>query len=171
MELNFMPDAEAIKYDSRQRAGQPGTSWLLACHDPWPRSASFWMVAFYMALFLIRPWEVLYPWMAVYSIEFTFAILTIATIVLGGHFWFRFTGQTMTILAFLGAVSLSALYGLDPANSWDQLYKYITVIVWYFLFNSVIRTPRALFGHGDMVAVRVGIIHAQGVRGMFPRAA
>ena len=149
MELNLMPDAEAVKYDSRQQAGQPGTSWLLACHNPWPRSASFWMVAFYMVLFLIRPWEVLYPWMADYPIERTFAILTIATIVhgtiativLGGHFWFRFTGQTMTILAFLGAVSLSALYGLDPANSWDQLYKYITVLVWYFLFNSVIRTP------------------------------
>ena len=97
-----------------------------------------------MVLFLIRPWEEMYPWMAVFPIERIYAILAIATVVLGGQFWFQFTGQTTTILAFLGAVSLSAMLGLDPAHSWDQLYKYITVLIWYFLFNSVIRTPRAL---------------------------
>jgi hypothetical protein len=102
------------------------------------------MVAFYMALFLIRPWEELYPWMAVFPIERTFAGLAIVTIVLGGRLWFRLTGQTTTILAFLGALSLSAMVGLDPASSWTELYRYITVVIWYFLFNSVIRTPRSL---------------------------
>ena len=102
------------------------------------------MVAFYMVLFLIRPWEEMYPWMAVFPIERTFAILAIATVVLGGQFWFQFTGQTTTLLAFLGAVSLSAMLGIEPAKSWDQLYIYATVVIWYFLFNSVIRTPRAL---------------------------
>ena len=139
-----MPEAQGIKYNSLQRAGEPGTGWPHARHDPWPGSASFWLVAFYMVLFLIRPWEEMYPWMAVFSIERTFAILVIATVVLGGQFWFQLTGQTLAILAFLGAVSLSAMLGLDPAKSGDQLYKYITVLVWYFLLTSVIRTPRAL---------------------------
>ena len=166
MGLTFMPEAQGIKYNSLQRAGEPGTGWPHARHDPWPGSASFWLVAFYMVLFLIRPWEEMYPWMAVFPIERTFAILAIATVVLGGQFWFQFTGQTTTILAFLGAVSLSAMLGLDPANSWDQEYKYITVLVWYFLLTSVIRTPVRVAGHGDMVAVRVRIIHAQGVMGI-----
>src|SRR5208337_1965926 len=108
MQLTPMPAAKAIDRDSQRRAHELGAWQDRARHDPWPRTASFWMVAFYMVLFLIRPWEVLYPWMAVFPIERTFAILAIATVVLGGQFWFQLTGQTTMILAFLGAVSLSA---------------------------------------------------------------
>ena len=60
------------------------------------------MVAFYMVLFLIRPWEEMYPWMAVFPIERTFAILAIATVVLGGQFWFQLTGQTWPSWRFSG---------------------------------------------------------------------
>jgi hypothetical protein len=148
MGLTSMPQAEAIKYGSLQRAGELVTGWPHVRHDPWPRSASFWMVAFYMALFLIRPWEEMYPWMGVFPIERTFAILAVVTVVFGGQFWFQLTGQTTAILAFLGAVSLSAMLGLDPANSWQEEYKYFTVLIWYFLLNSVIRTPRALLAMG-----------------------
>jgi O-antigen ligase len=144
MQLTSLPQAEAIEYDSLQRAGELGGRWPHARHDPWPRSASFWMVACYMVLFLIRPWELLYPWMEAFPIERTFAILVIATVVLGGQSWFKFTGQTTTILAFLGALSLSAMLGLEPAKSGEELYKYITVVAWYFFLNSVVRTPRAL---------------------------
>jgi O-antigen ligase len=105
---------------------------------------SFWVVASYMALFLIRPWEVLFPWMAEFPIERTVAILALATVILSGQFWFRLTGQTATILALLGAVTFSATRGLDPDTSWNEVYKYFTVVAWYFLLNSVMRTPRAV---------------------------
>jgi O-antigen ligase len=148
MQLTLMPRADAIASDSPQRAGGLGARPQQAHHDPWPTSLSFWMVAFYMALFLIRPWEILFPWMAVFPIERTVAIFTIATVILGGQFWFRLTGQTVTILAFLGAVTLSAMLGLDPSTTADELYRYITVLAWYFLLNSVMRTPRALLAMG-----------------------
>src|SRR5262249_33051989 len=64
--------------------------------------------------------------------------------ILSGRFWFRLTGQTVTILALLAAVSLSAVRGLDLSGSWGELYIYFTVLAWYFLLNSVMRSPRAL---------------------------
>ncbi|MHB1558795.1 MAG: O-antigen ligase family protein [Isosphaeraceae bacterium] len=102
------------------------------------------MVAFYMALFLVRPWEVLFPWMAEFPVERTFAILTIAAVFLGGRFWFQFTGQAMALLGFLTVVILSAPLGLDTQKSMSELYKYMTVVIWFWLLNSVIRTPRDL---------------------------
>ena len=144
MGLTFMPEAKAIKYNSLQRAGQPGTGWPHARHDPWPRSASFWMVAFYMVLFLIRPWEEMYPWMAVFPIERTSRSSRSPRSSSEASSGSSSRARRLAILAFLGAVSLSAMLGLDPANSGDPLYKYITVLVWYFLLTSVIRTPRAL---------------------------
>ncbi len=112
--------------------------------EPPPPSAAFWMVAFYMALFLVRPWEVLFPWMAEFPIERTFAILTILAVLLGGHFWFQLTGQAMTLLGFLAVVILSATLGLDVEKSAYELYRYCTVLIWFWLFGAVIRTPRDL---------------------------
>ena len=142
MRLTLTPEAEAIEHGSLQGTGELGTWGEHAGQDPWPSSLAFRMVAFYMALFLIRPWETLFPWMDVVPLERIFVILTVATVVFSGQLWFRLTGQTVTILAVLATVSLSALLGMDPATSGIELYKFITVVCWYVLLNSAIRTPR-----------------------------
>src|SRR4051812_42896358 len=76
-----------------------------------PRSFAYRMSALYLALFVIRPWELMYPWLATISFERIFAVCTLAALLAGGHLWFQLTAQTSTVLATFAAVVISAQLG------------------------------------------------------------
>ena len=51
----------------------------------WSRSLGLWMVAIYIVLFLIRPWEILSPWLASFRFERMYAISMICVVVVMGR--------------------------------------------------------------------------------------
>jgi O-antigen ligase len=114
--------------------------WL----GPWPCSMAFWMNVLFMAFFLIRPWEVLYPWMGVVPIERIIALATIAVVILGGSFRCRCSAATLLVVALMGVMAVGAKLALDTEAADVRLYIFLTFAVHYFLFVSMMRTPRAV---------------------------
>ena len=109
-----------------------------------PRSLPLLAVAFYMALFIIRPWEQLFPWMAEIRIEKFYALMTIGIFVLSHKKVLRADVQLVTVLLFFCALLTSAIFAWDSSLSWSLIYKYMTLIIIYLLLTMVIRTPYEL---------------------------
>ncbi len=109
----------------------------------WPRSVPLWMTAFYIALFIIRPWEKLFPWMADIHFERTYALCMIAVVIFfrerEKHFQVAF--QTVTVLLFLSGVFLSYVFAINPSLAWEPFYKYLVLCVFYFILLLAIRNP------------------------------
>jgi O-antigen ligase len=113
----------------------------------WPTSAAIWAVATYMALFLIRPWETLLPWLTVIPFERACAIALIAVVVATRGLRLRLDLQTGSILTFVVALVVSAIFARNPELAFaggGELYVYLTLLVFYWILVSVVRTPYEL---------------------------
>ncbi len=110
----------------------------------WPRSVSFWMVAVYVALFIIRPWEQMFPWLGSIYFEKIYAILMIVVVFLSGGKQVKYNLQTLSVLFFLFAITVSAFFALKISLAWDPLYAYLTLVIFYFVLYITIKTPYEL---------------------------
>jgi len=110
----------------------------------WPRSVVLWMAAFYVALFIIRPWEQLLPWLGAIYFEKVYALCMIAAVFFSGKKKLKMNLQTLAVILFLFAISFSAIFARHPSLAWDPLYAYLTLTIFYFILLLVIRTPYEL---------------------------
>lgn len=110
----------------------------------WPRSVALWMTAFWLALFIIRPGELLLPQLAAWHVERMWAMAIIGTVAVSGMFRLCPSFQTNAVLLFLGALAISSACSLDGSAAWEELYRYIVLFVFYFVLLSVVRTPYQL---------------------------
>lgn len=110
----------------------------------WPRSKILWMAIFYMALFIIRPWEQLFPVMAIVHPERVFAICMLVAVFLSGGKKFQLTWQTVTVLLFFTAIVFSGFFAYDPSLAKDEVYKFLSIVIFYFVFLIVIHSPYGL---------------------------
>lgn len=109
----------------------------------WPKSLAVWMVGAYVALFIIRPWELLFPELGAIRFERLFAMAMLFSVVLEG-FCFRMSGQAAAVLAFLTAFTLSTLFAFNVESAFGPFYTYVTLVVFFFVMLSVVRTPYTL---------------------------
>lgn len=95
-----------------------------------------WIVAGYLVLFLIRPWEVLFPALADWRVERIYGLLMVGIVLLTGrrHAW---NVRPWSVLFFAGCVGLSTLQAYQFELAWPAFYQYITVVVTYFLIRMV----------------------------------
>lgn len=108
----------------------------------WPKATTLWMTAFYLALVIIRPWEIMLPWMNDYfPFQKTYALITLLAIVMSSRTRFQMSAQTFTVCFFTFILGLSGFLGLQPSLAWDPFYAYLTVVFLYYILISVIRTP------------------------------
>lgn len=110
----------------------------------WPRSAALWMAAFYVALFIIRPWEVLFPELAAIRFERIYAICMIVAVLVGSRSSLRTDLQTAAVILFFIGVGISGLFAWDASLSWEPFYEYLTLVIFYFVLILAIRTPYQL---------------------------
>ncbi|MEK6238097.1 MAG: O-antigen ligase family protein [Planctomycetales bacterium] len=110
----------------------------------WPTSATVWLVAIYMALFIIRPWEKMIPEMASLRVERVYAAVMIAATILSGRIRLRCSTQTAAVLFNLAALAICSATAVDSWLAWPEMYKYCVVAIFYLVFISVTRTPREL---------------------------
>jgi len=102
------------------------------------------MAAFYVALFIIRPWEEMAPLLGEIHIERFYALAMVAAVLLSSKFRGVFTQQTASVLVLLAALTLSTVLAIDTTIAWDPWYVYVTLVVFYFVLVLVIRTPYEL---------------------------
>lgn len=101
------------------------------------------MAAFYVALFIIRPWEKMWPALAEVRFERIYALCMIAAVTVEG--WrVRFDRQTVSVLAFFAAIAIACLTAWKTELAVDRLYKYLTLLVFYFVLLSVVRGAYSL---------------------------
>ncbi len=103
-----------------------------------PRSLGWWLVAIYVVLFLIRPWEELFPSLQAIRFERLYAILMIAGALLTGR-RLKWSWQSATVALFTLATVLSSFRAWQSSYAWPSLYQYATVVVTYFLMLIVCR--------------------------------
>lgn len=107
----------------------------------WPKSRIIWMAVFYMMLFIIRPWEVLIPGMAVLHPEKVFAICMLLAIFISGKISFQMSWQSFTAIFFIFAIFVSGQCAYIPSLAWEPLYKYLSIFVFYLVLLMVVRSP------------------------------
>jgi len=110
----------------------------------WPGRLALWMVGFYVALYIIRPWEVLVPVLATIHFERIYALCMIAVILYTSRIRLQVSPQSTAVLLFFLAVTLSAAFAWDPLPSWERWYSFLTLVIFYFILRLVIRTPYEL---------------------------
>ena len=108
----------------------------------WPRSTPLWMTAFYVALFIIRPWEQLFPWLgAIHFERFYILCMLVSVFFTTKKKQLAISWQILTILNFLMILILSSLLAIDPSLAWEAVYKYLTLLIFYYILLKVIHTP------------------------------
>ncbi len=111
----------------------------------WPRSLALWMAAFYASLYIIRPWEELFPSLAGIHLMKIYAVCLIAVVFFNKKNRFQMDFQALTILFFTLALAISAVFAIYPPMSWPSFWEFLTVVVFYFILILVARTPYELF--------------------------
>jgi O-antigen ligase len=109
-----------------------------------PHSLALWMAAFYMALFIIRPWEKLVPWLQDISFERIFAIVMIVIVSATRGLRLCLKFQTATVVLFLVCLGISGIATEEPGPSWNEFYIYSTLVVFYIVLISAIANPYEL---------------------------
>jgi O-antigen ligase len=107
----------------------------------WPLSLPLWVVAFYAALLIIRPWELLLPGLATIHFERIYGILMILVVLISRNKQFRMTPQTATVILLLGGIYLSYLFAVDSELAWRDVYVYATLVLFFFMLVMVMRNP------------------------------
>ena len=110
----------------------------------WPRSAALWIAVGWIALDIIRPWEIMLPELAPLHVARLYALGMIAVVICSGKFRWCRSPQTTGVLLFLAALAASWCFAGNSAAAYDEWYKYATLVAFYFVLLSVIRTPYQL---------------------------
>jgi O-antigen ligase len=121
-------------------------TWLVGSGEQlkngiWPRSIPLWIAAFYIALFLIRPWEQLLPWLGTIHFERIYGLCMIFAVLFTSKKNFQMTFQSITPIFFLAAIALSSVFAMNQTLAWDVSYEYLTLVIFYFILLFLIRTP------------------------------
>ena len=131
-------------------------------NDIWPRRMTLWLVAVWIAIWIIRPWEIMFPEFRSFRLPRVYAIGMCLAVLLSGQFrGFAHRFQTQAVVLFIVALVASAINGVSPENSWDQLYFAFTIVFFYFMLVSVIRTPYELAFITTCYIVVMGIFLAK----------
>lgn len=93
-----------------------------------------------MALFIIRPWEQLFPSWAAFYPERLYAICMIIVVFLSKEKHFKLTLQSITILFFFVSIVFSGFFAYNSSLTWEVLYENLSLLIFYFIILMVIRT-------------------------------
>lgn len=103
-----------------------------------PASIPLLLVIVYIALYIIRPWDLLIPALAVVRFEFCFALLMIAVVVFSGRIRVRFDLQSLGVFLFLAVYALSALSAWRYELIGDAVYNQMARTVFFVILASAV---------------------------------
>jgi len=113
-----------------------------------------------MALYIVRPWEILIPELVSLRFERVAYILILFTVSGSTGLRWRWNGPTKGLAVFTAALCISAFAAFDPGVAWSApagLYVYLTNLLAIVLIISVVRTPYDLV---YVIAVAAAVMFA-----------
>lgn len=84
----------------------------------------------YMAIFLIRPWERLYPSLQAVALEKVIALVVLVRVVVGKGNRFKMNRAVIGTVAFLFCIAVATAMSCDPGVSWIELSKVLKYSVY-----------------------------------------
>ena len=125
--------------------GSPEVLWVDRLRRGiWPRPFVFWAVVVYIGLFIIRPWEVLFPELGEMRFE-RISVIAIAVIVLLRRgFMVRFSAQNLTMLLLFVSIYASGVFAFDPELSAPEVTEFFGFTLIFFLIQKAVRSPYQL---------------------------
>lgn len=112
--------------------------------DKGPITTPVWLTGLWIALFIIRPWEIMIPELREIRFERVYALTVLSVVFVSGLAQFRGCMQTYAVLFFLSILAASTVFAYNTTIAWTHFYTYLTLVVFYFVLLSVIRTPHQL---------------------------
>lgn len=110
----------------------------------WPKPFVFWAVVFYIALFIIRPWEQLFPNLGEFRFE-RIAVIAVAAIVFFRRGpLVRFDAQNVTMMLLFAAVYASGRNAWDTTLSMEEVTEFFGFTLIFFLIQKAVKTPYQL---------------------------
>ena len=137
--------------------GRPARGFL-------PRSIALWAAAAYVALFIIRPWELLIPELSEIRFERSFALAMIVIVGLTNGFRLELNRQNVAVLAFCLAMGVTSMLAYNSQLAWNASYRFFTQIACYLVLISVIRSPYELL---FITAVYIGCMEIYVAKAMW----
>ena len=104
----------------------------------WPRSAPLWMAGFYVSLFILKPWDQIFPWLGAIHFARIYAICMILVILMSSKKRLKLSFMTFAVLYFYFTILISGIFAWDPSLAWNPIYIYTTLLVFYFVLITVI---------------------------------
>lgn len=111
----------------------------------WPKQTVVWVAALYLALFILRPWEILVPELGRIHFERWMVIGVFAWITLRRGFMVKLNQQNTAMGCLLIAVVASSVNAFDPPKSVDELVEFVGFVISFFVITKAVRTPYQLF--------------------------
>lgn len=110
----------------------------------WPKPLVYWAVVFYIGLFIIRPWEKLFPDLGPLRFERT-SVIAIALIVAATRGVFvKLSAQNITMILLFAAVYLSGKLAFDTELAAPEVTEFFGFALIFFLIQKAVRTPYQL---------------------------
>ena len=90
----------------------------------WPRSTTVWLAALYLALFIVRPWERLFPELGEFSFERWMVITMVIVVLVVRGASLELSRQQISAFTLLLAVSISALTAFYTDLATEELVEF-----------------------------------------------
>ena len=126
-------DARSLERDSFSNAARG------LAGEFWPRSPLLWMTAFWILLYVIRPWEALFPQLAALQVERMYCSLVLVYATVSGLLRLDLSRQTVAALSLFAAFYVSSALGINPARGAESIYKLLVHIAMYLIIISSLR--------------------------------
>ncbi len=129
----------------RLELATPGITWVDRLRRGiWPKPMVFWAVVFYIALFIIRPWEQLFPELAAFRFERLAVIFVGLIVLLRRGPLVRFDAQNVTMLCLFVAVYASGRNAWDTTVSMEEVTEFFGFTLIFFFIQKAVKTPYQL---------------------------
>ncbi len=138
-ELTSHPLNSAVYWTDRLRQGM------------WPRGLFVWVAALYLAMFILRPWEVLVPELGEMGFERTMVLSVVILSLVAAVFGLKKDGvrgqlvpQASTVLMLYAAIYVSGGNVRNPVLSEPEVTEFLGTVISFFVILVAVRTPYQL---------------------------
>jgi hypothetical protein len=140
--------------------GEPPSEHFLAEGEDlrggvWPRSFVLWATVFYMALYIIRPWEILFPWLEPFRLERIWALILFVSIVADKRSKFRLDMTTFSMIALIFLVGFSLGAADDISLATQKYWPFVTAIFFAVILKH---TMHSLYQVAFIIAMNLLVV-------------
>ena len=111
----------------------------------WPRPRVYWIGLVYMAICLIRPWELLIPELADYRFERVTGILMFLLVLVRYRGELRGGMTSVAAIVFVFAMWLTSLYAFKRELCEPDLNRSVATLISFFVLLFVVRSTYQLY--------------------------